>query len=240
MSSTPESLSLDKETHRTLKDLAYSQLRDDIVHGHFGPGTKLRIEQLREHYNMGATPLREALSRLTADGFVNAEGQRGFKVADITLDELTDITNLRVHLENLALQNSILKGDDHWEGRVVSAFHRLSKIECVEHPDLPVWEQRNRDFHFALISACTSKWLLRFYSTLYDQHKRYRNIARIAPSGWRDVHAEHQEIYDAALARDVERACQANEQHIRRTADVTGQVLAENSAIADAEPSAGT
>ncbi len=235
MSSTADFLKENSEAHKTLKDLAYAQLRDDIVHGYFKPETKLRIEQLRERYNMGATPLREALSRLTADGFVTAEGQRGFRVAAITLDELTDVTNLRVHLENLALQNSIQKGDDHWEGRVVSAYHKLTKAESVDKPDLMEWEIRNRDFHLALISACTSKWLLRFYTTLYDQHKRYRNIARITPTKSRNVHSEHQAIYDAALARDIEKTCQANEIHIRRTAEITSQVLAENEAAIETQ-----
>lgn len=211
---------------RTLTDQAYQQLRDDIIHGHLAPGTKLRIEPLRKQYGVGATPLREALSRLSSDGFVTIEGQRGFKVADMTPADLDDVTNLRVVLESQALTQSILKGDDSWEARIVAAFHRLSKIEeSDEERDLAEWEARNNAFHDALTSACHSKWLRRFYTVLYDQHKRYRNLARSDTHGIRDLHAEHRAIYDAALARDAEGACKANEYHIRQTAEVVQRLM---------------
>lgn len=212
---------------KTLTDRAYAELRHDIIHGRYAPDSKLRVEHLRKEYDMGATPLREALSRLSADGFVKSEGQRGFRVAGISLEELEDVTNIRVMLEERALRNSIKHGDDNWEANLLAAFHRLTKAETVDTPDLAEWEIRNRDFHLALIAACSSQWLRRFYSTLYDQHKRYRNLARITPSN-RDVHAEHEALFKAAMARDVEKAVEANENHIRRTADVIAETLREH------------
>ncbi len=213
---------------KTLTDQAYQRLRKDIVHGTFAPGEKLRIEFLKQTYKVGATPLREALYRLTSDGFVQVQGQRGFRVADMSLEELADITNLRVVLENMALTQSVENSDDDWESRVVAAFHHLTKAEAHKNPDIQEWEVRNRDFHLALVSCCDSPWLMRFHETLYDQHKRYRNIARINRTSRRNIHAEHTAICDAALARDIPKLCKANEEHIRRTADVTGKILAEN------------
>jgi len=214
---------------KTLTDQAYQRLREDIVHGAFEPGEKLRIEHLKKSYEVGATPLREALYRLSADGFVNVQGQRGFRVADMTQEDLEDLTNLRVALEGMALTQSVANGDDEWESRVVAAFHHLTKAEDQADPDIQEWEVRNRDFHLALISRCASPWLMRFYETLYDQHKRYRNIARIDDRNTgRNVHAEHQAIYDAALAKNTEVLVDANERHIRGTAEITGKVLAEN------------
>ncbi len=213
---------------KTLTDRAYHRLREDIIHGRFRPAEKLRIERLKQTYDVGATPLREALYRLTADGLVDVQGQRGFNVADISAEELEDLTNLRVTLENMALTQSVQLGDDNWESRVVATFYHLSKAEERAEPDIGEWERRNRDFHLALVSCCPSKWLMRFYETLYDQHKRYRNIARIYDNSRRDVHAEHAAICEAALARNIEKLCEANELHIRRTAEVTHRVLLEN------------
>lgn len=212
----------------TLTDMAYRRLREDIVHGKFSPGEKLRISALKQRYSVGATPLREALYRLSSDGFVQVQGQRGFNVAEMSPDELEDITELRVVLEGMALTQSLEKSDDEWESRVVAAFHHLTKAENQREPDIQDWENRNRDFHLALVSCCTSPWLMRFHETLYDQHKRYRNIARVDRSKRRDVHAEHTAIFEAALARDIETLRKANEQHIRRTAEITGKILAEN------------
>jgi DNA-binding GntR family transcriptional regulator len=213
---------------KTLTDQAYRRLREDIVHGKFPPGDKLGIEFLKKTYDVGATPLREALYRLSADGFVHVQGQRGFRVAEMSLEELKDITNLRVMLEGMALTQSLDNSDDEWESRVVAAFHHLTKAEKQTDPDIQEWEVRNREFHLALVSCCNSPWLMRFHEILYDQHKRYRNIARVDRSSRRNVHDEHTTICDAALAKDVKALCAANEKHIRRTAEITGQILAEN------------
>jgi len=213
---------------KTLTDQAYQLLREDIVHGKFQPGEKLRIEHLKRTYDVGATPLREALYRLTSDGFVHVQGQRGFRVAAMSVDELADITDLRVVLEGMALTQSIEQSDEHWESRVVAAFHHLTKAEMQSLPDIQEWEVRNREFHLALVSCCHSPWLMRFHEILYDQHKRYRNIARIDGSSRRNVHDEHTAIFEAALAKDTEALRATNEVHIRRTAEITGQVLAEN------------
>ncbi len=213
---------------KTLTNQAYQLLREDIVHGKFKAREKLGIEFLKRTYEVGATPLREALYQLSADGFVHVQGQRGFRVADMTLNELTDITDLRVVLEGMALTQSIQNSDDDWESRVVAAFHHLTKAESQPEPDIHEWEVRNREFHLALVSCCHSPWLMRFHEILYDQHKRYRNLARINRSTRRNVHDEHIAICDAALAKDIKTICEANEGHIRTTAEITSRLLAEN------------
>jgi DNA-binding GntR family transcriptional regulator len=219
------------DTPKTLTDSVYNRIREDIIQGELAPETKLRIEQLKKTYEVGATPIREALSRLSSDGFVTTEGQRGFRTAPISVKDLDDVTDLRVMLELRALKKSIESGDDDWESRVVAAFYQLTKAENNKTADnIEQWEQRNREFHEALISACTSTWLIRFYNVLYDQHKRYRNISLTSSSKInqaRDLHGEHQRIYDAAIARDVDKACAESEDHIRKTAEVSRQVLAE-------------
>ena len=85
-------------SHRTLSDQAYTRLRRDVIQGDFAPGSKLGIEQLRTAYAVGATPLREALHRLSAEGFVVVEGQRGFRVADISIGKFPYIQVIRGQL----------------------------------------------------------------------------------------------------------------------------------------------
>ncbi len=216
---------------KTLTDSVYQQIREDIIRGKHAPETKLRIEQLKNHYAVGATPIREALSRLSSDGFVVTEGQRGFRAAPISVKDLDDITDLRVMLEREALTLSLKLGDDDWESRVVAAFYQLTKAEKNKTPDNPeAWEARNREFHETLISACASNWLFRFYQILYDQHKRYRSISLSASKKVkkpRNLHAEHQRIYDAAISRDVDAICREAEAHIRKTAEVSRKELIE-------------
>lgn len=204
---------------KTLFESVYNRIRDDIIHGKLTPDSKLRIEELREKYEISASPLREALNRLAGEGFVNVIGQRGFSVAPVSLDDLHDITRMRIHLECEALSESIEKGDDTWEANILASCHRLSKATGMRETDFPEWEKRNNEFHEALIAACTSPWLLRFRHTLYEQHKRYRVISVIAHDESRDVNAEHEAIKNAALDRDATLACDMARQHIQRTED---------------------
>ncbi len=205
----------------TLANRVYGEIRDDIVHGHLPAGSKLKIESLREKYSIGASPLREALSRLSSDGFVSIKGQQGFKVMEMTLEDLKDVTNVRIHIENEALSKSITNGGDQWESGVVAAFHYLSKLEnSPGEKDSADLELRNQSFHNALIAANDSIRLQQFYFTLYDQHKRYRNMSRGSASPKRDLHSEHKALYEAALSKDTKAATEANEYHIRKTAEI--------------------
>ena len=218
---------------KTRTDRAYLLLRTDVISGRLKPGTKLRVEQLRSDYDIGATPLREALSRLSADGFVIAEGQRGFRVVPTSYNDLQDITRVRILIETEALRDSVRNGDDAWEARLVAAYYRLSKLEAQEPPDYEKRELANEVFHGALLAGCTSPLLLRLHHTLYDQHKRYRNISLHTADVPRNVHEEHRAIYDAALERDADKACEATRIHIMRTMEITLQVFRR----AEGEPS---
>lgn len=221
----------DETAPRTLVEGAYLQLRHDIVEGRLRPGEKLRVEHLKDQYGIGAGTLREALGLLLSDALVFNEGQRGFYVALISIDDLADITDARVLLETEALRQSIAAGDDEWEAGLVAAFHRLSKIEEKlgerTKENLREWEQRNRGFHEALIASCNSRWLRYLIGLLYRQSVRYRHLAISDRSLPRDVHAEHRLIFDATLARDPAAASRALEQHIRLTCDAIRLILPE-------------
>lgn len=210
---------------KTLVESSYNRLRSDIIAGKLAPGAKLRIEELRDDYRIGASPLREALNRLAGEGFVTVEEQRGFKVAPVSPDDLKDLSRMRIMLECEALQESIGNGDDEWEANVLAAHHRLQKTELSFGKNLGEWEQRNEEFHEALVAACASSWLLRLRHVLYEQHKRYRFIAILSHQQDRDVHREHREILEATLARDVQAATEATERHIRYTMESSIRVF---------------
>jgi GntR family transcriptional regulator, carbon starvation induced regulator len=216
--------------NKTLVEAAYEALRQEIIAGNFAPGAKLRTEELRLRYKMGASTLREALTRLLGEALVTTEGQRGFRVAQISLDDFRDLTEVRKLIETQALRQSITMGDEAWESNVVAAHYRLSKTEerLTEDPEghTAQFEERNRDFHLALIAACPSRWLHQIYGMLYHQSERYRRLSVAKRSVPRDVHAEHKAIFDATIERDRDRACQLLEEHIDRTLDVLRQSFA--------------
>nr|WP_238481968.1 FCD domain-containing protein [Pinisolibacter aquiterrae] len=215
---------------RSLVEAAYETIRHDILTGDLAPGTKLRFEMLRARYGVGASTLREALTRLVGEALVTSEEQRGFRVAPISIEDFADLTRTRRLIEVEALRQSIVFGDDLWEAGLVAAFHRLSKVE-EKLPDAPErqqdeFEERNRDFHRALIAACPSRWLKHMHAILFQQSERYRRIALCDRTVPRDVHTEHKAVLEAALARDVDLACRLEGEHIERTLEVLNELVA--------------
>lgn len=215
---------------RTMTEQAYETVRRDILSGALPPGMKLRSEALKSRYGFGGSTLREALTRLTAEVLVTFEGQRGFTVAETSRDDFADLCDVRKIVEIEALRRSIRAGNDDWEARVVAAFHRLAKIELQLPHKLgelyDQWEERNKAFHDALLSACPSRWLLRMHDLLFQQAERYRRITfasgEMIP---RNVHEEHRLIMEAAVGRDVDAACGLAASHIQRTLSVLDEFL---------------
>ena len=136
----------------TLASTLATRIREAILNGDLPPGGKLRLDALRASYRVSLSPLREALSRLGAEGLVIMEDQRGYRVAPVSEENLREVTRLRVELESMALQESIRKGDDAWEAAIVASSHRLGLLEArsPKRERLPEWELRHREYHLAL------------------------------------------------------------------------------------------
>jgi GntR family transcriptional regulator, carbon starvation induced regulator len=212
------------DSPRTLSERAYFNLRQDIVQGNLAPGERLRVEHLKDRYDVGAGTLREALALLVSDALVTVEGQRGYRVSEISLGDLKDLTDTRVMLETEALRQSIRHGSAQWEAELTDAFERLTQAELQLGGLEPShWEPANKRFHEALISAHRSPWSKHLLGILYRHGERYRHVAirmGATPAVQRNVHEEHTSIYVAALARQEARAALALESHIRLTCDL--------------------
>ncbi len=207
----------------TMASAVYQNLRRDIVRGVLAPGEKLRIELVRARYNnVGASPVREALNRLSAEGLVVYQDQRGFQVASISRDEIQELTRSRRLLNEILLRESIERGDAFWEDQVVLAHHRIAKTsEFLADGTLnPEYETRHHAFHASLVAACGSRWLLEFSDKLFELSERCRNLsAPGARSERRDVAAEHEQIVRAVLDRDIPEAIRLSNEHVGRTAE---------------------
>ncbi len=208
----------------TVASSVYDQIRLDILTGNLRPGEKLRSEFLRGRYNAGISPVREALNRLATERLVCREDQRGFHVAGVSKADLIELTKTRCWLEDIALRESIAQGDEAWEEQIVLSFHRLSRTprssDEATYTFNPKWERLHREFHNALLAACGSHWLLTFCEQLVDQADRYRQLAAAVSYPKRNERSEHQQLMEAALGRDAERAAAIQCAHIRKTADI--------------------
>lgn len=192
----------------TLTARVHGLMRSDILELRLQPGSKLVVDELRDKYDVGASPLRESLSRLEAEGLVTGEDRRGFRVAPITEEDFADLTMLRKEIEVLAVIRSVARGTDTWEADLIRAYHHMSLATPAQQTFLAEWPGRHQTFHEALVAACGSPRLLHLRRQLFDQFTRYQ---RIAPRHvWRSAvnDTEHKKMLDAALARDT-RKCEA-------------------------------
>ena len=204
----------------SLTGSVYQQLRSDLLSGHYRPDEKLRAEDLRRRFNIGSSPIREALNRLLAEGFVALEEQKGFRVASVSGEELQELVRARCLIDGAAVTECIKRYETGWEEGLVLALHRLSRVarRTAEAPgaDNPEWERLHRAFHCALVAGCGSRWLMRISEQLFDSAERYRLLAAddLSP---RNELEEHQAITQACLDRRAEDAVRLIEAHYAST-----------------------
>lgn len=207
----------------TLSERAAALIQRDILTGRFAPGSRLGIMDLVRDYGMGATPVREGLSRLVARQLVIALGQRGFRVAPVSESDLRDITCMRVVVEQEALSLSMKLGKDDWEAGIIAALHRMQRF--VERTGSKFTEGAeefdalHKAFHTSLLAACGSPRLLAAHFDLYDQAYRYRRVMMRKFDSGREFVQSHRNLADCVLARDLRRAPPMLEQHLNSTID---------------------
>ncbi|MDF1654999.1 MAG: GntR family transcriptional regulator [Coxiellaceae bacterium] len=195
----------------TLSEQAYCTIKGAILNNEFKPGEKLSICGLKKQYDIGTSPLREALNRLVAKGLLECEQMKGFRVPALSMDDLNDIYHARVLIVLDTLKLVIQNITDEEEAELVAAVHQLTKIEQCEMntTNFGKWQQKHREFTYALIKGCHSDTMIRLNNRLYDQTERYRRLW----FDWSSEHGhvalgkhsiDHQKFVDCVVARDAE------------------------------------
>jgi DNA-binding GntR family transcriptional regulator len=220
----------DTEDMNSICELALKRLRADILSAQLPPGAKLIIKDLTESYQIGVSPLRDALAQLVGAGLVVRESQRGFQVAPVSRKDLRDVAKARKLIELAAFELSMQHIDEAWEKRVratITAFYKASEGIGDNRPISADWEERHRAFHFALLSGCDSPTLFDLCSHLNDRFDRYRRLALPTRSFLGAVDQDHEVIFEAALAGRKSEAIALLGQHIDDTLAIIEEFFCE-------------
>jgi GntR family transcriptional regulator, carbon starvation induced regulator len=199
-------------------EYAYQHVRAAIVRCEYGPGERLRVEELCRRFGVSSSPVREALHRLTVEGMAIALDQRGFRVAPLTIEGIRDLTRMRLLVETEAIADAVRHGDDRWEGNVVAAAHRLSKIERTI-TDGPAalddqWALCHRTFHVTIYQGSQSPLLFQYSCSLFDLADRYRHYSASARTTPRSKRTEHRQLLEAVVGREAEAAVALLRRHV--------------------------
>jgi DNA-binding GntR family transcriptional regulator len=193
----------------------FKAVRADLLSAQFRPGQWVKVSDLQKRFGVSISVVREALNRLTAEGLLLSSAQRGFRIADLSLADLQDLTDARIKIETLVLRESLDSGSAAWEAELVAAHHLLTRTP-MQSPDgtlNPGWVRVHASFHEALLAGCPNAHLRAVAMSLRDKAELYRMGAPL-PSRSRDVAAEHRPLMDLALARKREEAAALLESHI--------------------------
>lgn len=155
------------------------RLRSDISECRLLPGQRLHLDELSKKYGAGYSPIREALSRLAADGLVILAEYKGYRVAPISREDWLDILVMRRELESRGLSMSMRNKQEGWLDSIKCCLSDLDEQEPPLRDNVmnPEWERCHHAFHRSLIAGCNSPWLLRFSDTLVEQSNRYLRLS---------------------------------------------------------------
>ena len=203
----------------TRTEAVYALLRSELLNGILCPGEKLRMVELADRLGVSQSVVREALTRLAEQQLIVASPQRGFRVRELSVEDIAELTETRVQVETAALRLAIERGDVNWETGILSAHHVLERTPITEDDDTvsEQWALHHRDFHRALLAGCNNTRLVAIAHNLRDSAELYRRWYWVmADHHQRDVVAEHRQLKDLALARDADAVVKVLNEHIER------------------------
>lgn len=212
-------LRADKSSKGTIVERLTESLREDILGGALAPGQRLNLERMREPLAVSVSSLREAITRLVADGLIIAVPQRGYTVTPVSLGNLHEVTQLRMVIEPYALRTAITNGGLDWETDIMAALYRLNHTQRDQAiPEtLELWERAHNAFHATLVERCDMPLLLEFHRSLMQLNDRYRRIFLSKGAAQRKVSDEHTDIAEATVAGNANKASELLTAHIERT-----------------------
>ncbi len=206
----------------TRVESAYDSLRTGIIEGDLESGSRLKVGELAKHLGVSGVVVREALTRLTEQGFVTLEPRLGFRVMRLTSGDLIDLTATRVHVECFAVAEGVRNASVAWESDVLAAHHLLSRtpLDRGTRGTSVDWATAHRDFHLKLIEGCGNRRLIATAQSLRAAAEVYVQLSRrFEAQADRDPEREHREIVEAVLDRDAALASERLARHIQRTTD---------------------
>ncbi len=204
--------------HRTLAERAFATLHEAIVTGVLAPGERLPIEELAEILEMSPMPIREALRLLDSVGLVENIPHRGARVTELSIGDLREVYEARLALEPLCVSHAAenFTDEDAQQAADRLADHvRASKQRALG----PIWSTHTA-FHFALYEAAKSRWMLRLIHPLWESSERYRFAMLPVRLNLDKRRLEHEQILQACIDHDPDRASIELRNHLARTANM--------------------
>ena len=203
----------DPDAFLPLRDVVFKTLRQSILTGELKPGERLMEIHLAEKLGVSRTPIREAIRQLELEGLVVMLPRRGAQVAHITEKSMSDVLEVRLALDELAVELACERITDEEIERLREACLEFEK--AVDSSDIRAITSADVAFHDIIYAASRNNRLVQMVNNLAEQMYRYRFEYIKDDSGWQSLITEHRMITDAIAMRDSELASRAIHVHVK-------------------------
>ena len=207
-------------------DIAYASIRAGLRSGQWPSGTHLREQEIAEQLGMSRTPVRDALRRLAADGFLHFEPHLGTRVPGWTRRDLEEIFLLRLNLEGMAAELAALHASDEQIDQLGALADMMMVASQGDDPQLSKVAEANADFHRLLVEASGNRRLRRLIELVTEFPLAVRTFANYDRRALARSLAHHIELVEALRARDSGWAKAVMESHLRAGHEVIVKAIA--------------
>lgn len=196
----------------------YRQLKEMILGFALYPGARITENELADRFQVSRTPVREALQRLAAEGYVIIRPKQGCLVRDIDIEEINHYYEVRIGLEVRALELACLTMSDRQLNKLAASWNP-DKVPR-KAPAVADMVAHDESFHLALAEGAGNHVLAGYLKDVNDHIHIVRRLDFTDPQRIAQTYREHHEVLQRLLVRDVEGAKVLLQRHIRKSADV--------------------
>lgn len=210
------------------------ELRRVILDGAVPPGTPIPVNEVAELFGVSHIPVRESLKTLTGEGLVQHRRNAGYSVAQLTSSELTELYIVRETLESAALAAAVISATDA-DRQHVTEVHRLLE-RAVADDDRQTYHRQSRHFHLGLARPSRMYRLLHMLESAWNITEPVQLMVHVASSDRALLHADHEQMLDAFLARDTDKLLSVSAVHHDRLNAVVSALPSDTGLVIDDTP----
>ncbi|MEU6843546.1 GntR family transcriptional regulator [Streptomyces sp. NPDC046716] len=202
------------DTHLSLRDRVYVELRERIIEGRYPAGLRLVERELAEELGVSRVPVREAMQRLEAERFLTVQARRGAVVTGFGPDDAEHLFDVRENLEELAAGLAARRRDAAGLRTLAQLLKRTRRASGAGR--LRDVVNLNADFHQAVAEASGNPVLIDLMAPLDSRLRRLFHLTS-APDDAGPMCGEHERLYEAIGAGDEEAARALARAHVAGT-----------------------
>lgn len=207
---------LEIQKHKSLSEVVYDQLKQQILAGSIAPGTRMMEVELSEKMGVSRTPIREAIRMLEKEGLVEIRPRHGAYSSEVSKEEILGILEVRQHIDGLAAQLAAQRGTAEEKATIAQyakeyaeAFAKLGN--GVNSNELIACDEK---FHESIAAASHNNTLLNMVTELQNLVIRFRYIYYTNPDVMARMLSEHEEIVETIRSGNGDGASQVARDHI--------------------------